>query len=160
MKKGILIIKLAKIIVGVICAVFSGIFIFRAVDKINEEISGKNRETYIQILDRKAKRIEDTGLTLEELTDEQVYSHLSKSEIAGYYVFEFSKGMYKVSIYFDGEENIVSIQKEYPEGYNLVHIIIPIILPVLYSMITFILIKGTIRDIKKLLKTGKLICKI
>ena len=115
MKKGLL-GNLARIIFCIICAIWIGFSMISTSDGINKEISGENREAYIQILDKKAKRIEDTGLTLEELTDEDIDEYtISKSEIDGYYVFKFEKGGCEVRIYFDSEENIISVQKEYPE---------------------------------------------
>ena len=120
MKKDIL-KNLAVIIFCVIFSVVAGILtIPGTVDAINKEFSEEKRQEYIEILDKKTKRIEDNGLILDEITNnrEVDYSNLSKSEIDGYYVFNFSKGRYEVSIYFDSEENIVSIQKDYPEGYD------------------------------------------
>ena len=69
----------------------------------------------------KVKRLRQAnGLTLEEIANngEVDYSNFSKSEIDGYYVFNFNKGRYEVSIYFDSEKNIVSIQKDYPDAYD------------------------------------------
>lgn len=118
---------LNNLVVIIFCVIFSvsgGILTIPGlVDEINKEISGENRRECIEILDKKTERIEDKGLTLEELTNEDVNHNLSKSEIGGYDVFNFNKGRYKVSIYFDSEENIISIQKDYPEGYDVVYVI-------------------------------------
>ena len=129
MKKGIL-RNLVRIIFCIICSIFIGFYTMPfLVNTFNKEISGENRQTCIEILDQKTKRIEDTGLTLKELTDEDVDEWtISKSEIDSYYVFKFNKEIYEVSIYFDNEENIVSIQKEYPEGNNIGVLIFHIIL--------------------------------
>ena len=129
MKKGIL-RNLVRIIFCIICSIFTGFYAMPfLVNTFNKEISGETRQTCIEILDQKTKRIEDTGLTLEELTDEDVDEWtISKSEIDSYYVFKFNKEIYEVSIYFDNEENIVSIQKEYPEGNNIGVFIFHIIL--------------------------------
>ena len=113
--------NLATIIFCVILIIGAGLLTIPGfVSEINKEISGENRQESIEILDKKAKRIEDNGLTLEEIANngEVDYSNFSKREIDGYYVFNFSKGRYEVSIYFDSEENIVSIQKDYPDAYD------------------------------------------
>ena len=121
MKKGIL-KNLAKIIVvtaviinSIVIDVCLFLLLSGLFDYVIKESPEENRQEYIEVLDEKTKRIEDTGLTLQELTDEDVDSNLSKSEIDGYYIFKFNKMNYEVSIYFDNEENIVSVQKEYPE---------------------------------------------
>ena len=120
MVKGIL-ENLATIIFCAILSIVLGVSTIPSfVSEINKEISGENRQESIEILDKKAKRIENKGLTLEELTNSEEVdnSNLSKSEIDGYYVLNFNHGRYEVNIYFDSEENIVSIQKDYPEGYD------------------------------------------
>ena len=133
MKKDIL-KNLAVIIFCVIFSVVAGILtIPGTVDAINKEFSEEKRQEYIEILDKKTERIEDNGLTLEELAnEEEVNSNLSKSEIDGYYVFNFKHGRYEVNIYFDSEENIVSIQKDYPEGYDGVYVISIVFLLILF----------------------------
>ena len=111
-------INLAKIIFLIICSAILGFhYIPNCVDKFSKEISGETKQTCIEVLDKKTKRIEDTGLTLEELADEDIDDYtISKSEIDGCYVFKFNKEIYEVSIFFDSEENIVSIEKKYPTG--------------------------------------------
>ena len=126
------------------------------VSEINKEISGENRQESIEILDKKAKRIEDKGLTLEELTnsEEVDYSNFSKSEIDGYYVFNFNKGRYEVSIYFDSEENIVSIQKDYPDAYDGGYVISNvfgfILFPVTFWIVALVGIGVCIYNIKEI----------
>lgn len=137
MVKGIL-KNLATIIFCVILSIVIGVSTIPSfVSEINKEISGENRQESMEFLDKKTKRIEDNGLILDEITNnrEVDYSNLSKSEIDGYYVFNFSKGRYEVSIYFDSEENIVSIQKDYPEGYDEGYVI--------SYVLCFILFPGT-----------------
>lgn len=137
MVKGIL-ENLATIIFCVMLSIVSGVStIPDFVSEINKEISGENRQESIEILDENAKRIEDKGLTLEELTNSEEVdnSKLSKSEIDGYYVLNFNHGRYEVNIYFDSEENIVSIQKDYPEGYDGAYVI---------SIVFWLLVAGTL----------------
>ena len=114
----------------IFCVIFSVVFGLLTIpgftNEINKEISGDKRRECIEILDEKTKRIENKGLILEELTDEEVDYTISKSEIDGYYVIKFNKDIYEVRIYFDNEENIVSVQKEYPEGYNEGNVILNI----------------------------------
>ena len=134
MVKGIL-KNLATIIFCVILSIVIGVpTIPSFVSEINKEISGENRQESMEFLDKKTKRIEDKGLTLEELTNSEEVdsSNLSKSEIDGYYVFNFKHGRYEVNIYFDSEENIVSIQKDYPEGYDGVYVISIVFLLILF----------------------------
>lgn len=164
MKKGIL-RNLAKII-----GLTAGIIILSAIifylfwlffDVTNDLIKanqGESRQAYIEVLDEKTKRIEDTGLTLQELTDEEVNSNLSKTEIDGYYVFKFNKEIYEVSIYFDNEENIVSIQKEYPEknDFILPMLVIIFIVTVIVLCVVALMVTSIIRDIiVKIIETIK-----
>ena len=119
MKKGILknlakiIVVTAVIIISIVIDVCLFLLLSGLFDYVIKESPEENRQEYIEVLDEKTKRIEDTGLTLQELTDEDVDSNLSKSEIDGYYIFKFNKMNYEVSIYFDNEENIVSVQTAY-----------------------------------------------
>ena len=126
------------VIISVICGILA---IPGVVDEINKEISGENRRECIEILDKKTERIEDNGLTLEELANEEdVNSNLSKSEIDGYYVLYLRKGECKVNIYFDSENNIVSIQKDYPEGYNVGGVILSVMAFIIFPGILLIII--------------------
>ena len=81
MVKGIL-KNLATIIFCVILSIVIGVSTISSfVSEINKEISGENRQESMDFLDKKAKRIEDKGLTLEELTNSEEVdsSNLSKS---------------------------------------------------------------------------------
>ena len=62
--------NLATIIFCVILIIGAGFLTIPGfVSEINKEISGENRQESIEILDKKAKRIEDNGLTLEEIAN-------------------------------------------------------------------------------------------
>ena len=60
----------------IFCVIFSVVFGLLTIpgftNEINKEISGDKRRECIEILDEKTKSIENKGLILEELTDEEV----------------------------------------------------------------------------------------
>lgn len=101
------------------------------VDIINEELSGANRQASIEILDEATRKIEDRGFSLQDLTSEDFESSLSESEIEDIYNLKLKNGRYEVNIYFDEEENVVSIQKDYPEGVDVEYIVISVIFAIL-----------------------------